>query len=55
MTQKEKRARISAIVEELKKVYPVPVCALEAGGDPWKLLVMGRLSAQCTDARVNIV
>ena len=41
--------------EELKKVYPVPVCALESGGDPWKLLVMGRLSAQCTDARVNIV
>ena len=43
------------IVEELKKVYPEPVCALESSGDPWKLLVMGRLSAQCTDARVNIV
>ena len=55
MTQKEKRARMGAIVEELKKVYPVPVCALESGGDPWKLLVRGRLSAQCTDARVNIV
>ena len=55
MTQKEKKIRIAAIVEELKKVYPVPVCALESGGDPWKLLVMGRLSAQCTDARVNIV
>ena len=55
MTQMEKRARMGAIVEELKKVYPVPVCALESGGDPWKLLVMGRLSAQCTDARVNIV
>lgn len=55
MTQKEKRARMGAIVEELKKVYPIPVCALESGGDPWKLLVMGRLSAQCTDARVNIV
>ena len=55
MTQKEKRARMGAIVEELKRVYPVPVCALESGGDPWKLLVMGRLSAQCTDARVNIV
>ena len=55
MTQKEKRARMGAIVEELKKVYPVPVCALESGGDPWKLLVMGRLSAQCTDARVNVV
>ena len=55
MTQKEKRARMGAIVTELKKIYPVPVCALESGGDPWKLLVMGRLSAQCTDARVNIV
>lgn len=46
---------MAAIVEALKAVYPVPVCALESGGDPWKLLVMGRLSAQCTDARVNIV
>ena len=46
---------MGAIVTELKKIYPVPVCALESGGDPWKLLVMGRLSAQCTDARVNIV
>ena len=55
MTQKEKKTRMAAIVEKLKKVYPMPVCALESGGDPWKLLVMGRLSAQCTDARVNIV
>ena len=46
---------MAAIVEALKAVYPVPVCALESGGDPWRLLVMGRLSAQCTDARVNIV
>lgn len=30
-------------------------CALEYQGDPWKLAVMARLSAQCTDARVNIV
>lgn len=35
--------------------YPVAECSLEYGGDPWRLLVMGRLSAQCTDARVNIV
>ena len=55
MTQKKKKERMAAIVEALKKVYPVPVCALESGGDPWRLLVMGRLSAQCTDARVNIV
>lgn len=43
------------IVERLKEVYPEAECALHHGGDPWKLLVMGRLSAQCTDARVNIV
>ena len=55
MTEKEKKARMAAIVAALKEVYPQATCALEAGGDPWKLLVMGRLSAQCTDARVNIV
>lgn len=55
MTQKEKKERMAAIVAALKEVYPEPVCALESGGDPWRLLVMGRLSAQCTDARVNIV
>ena len=55
MTQKEKKTRIAAIVEALKEVYPEAICALEHGGDPYKLLVMGRLSAQCTDARVNIV
>lgn len=55
MNQKGKKERMAAIVARLKTVYPVPVCALESGGDPWRLLVMGRLSAQCTDARVNIV
>ena len=40
----------------LKNIYPDAACALEWGGEEgWKLLVMGRLSAQCTDARVNIV
>ena len=55
MTEKQKRARMREIVAALKEIYPVATCALEAGGDPFKLLVMGRLSAQCTDARVNIV
>ncbi len=55
MTLKQKRERMREIVAALKQVYPESVCALEYGGDPWKLLVMGRLSAQCTDARVNIV
>ena len=55
MTKAEKRRRLSEITERLKEIYPVAECALNYGGDPWKLLVMGRLSAQCTDARVNIV
>ena len=44
-----------AIVEKLKELYPDATCALKYEGDPWRLLVMGRLSAQCTDARVNLV
>ena len=55
MKKSEKKERIAQIIIELKKIYPEAVCALEFGGEPWKLLVMGRLSAQCTDARVNIV
>ena len=55
MTKSEKRKRLALIIERLKEVYPNSECALHYGGDPWKLLVMGRLSAQCTDARVNIV
>lgn len=55
MTKKEKKERIAGIVAVLKAYYPEAQCALEAEGDPWRLLVMGRLSAQCTDARVNLV
>ncbi len=55
MTKREKKERLARTVEILKEKYPVAECALKYGGDPWKLLVMGRLSAQCTDARVNIV
>ncbi len=46
---------MAEIVACLEEVYPDATCALEWQGEPWKLLVMGRLSAQCTDARVNIV
>ena len=64
--QAAETARMAEIVERLKDIYPDVVCALEWGGqyggerdfllrESWKLLVMGRLSAQCTDARVNIV
>ena len=43
------------VTERMKEIYPDSECALEYEGDPWRLLVMARLSAQCTDARVNIV
>ena len=46
---------MAAIVDRLKGIYPEATCALEWDGIAWRLLVMGRLSAQCTDARVNIV
>ena len=55
MTKREKKERLELIVERFKEIYPEATCALEYDGDPWKLLIMGRLSAQCTDARVNIV
>ena len=54
-SKRAKKERFALIVAELEGIYPESVCALEYGGEPWKLLVMGRLSAQCTDARVNIV
>lgn len=55
MTQKQKKEKAAAVVAALKEIYPDAVCALHWGGDPWRLLVMGRLSAQCTDKRVNEV
>ncbi len=44
-----------AVAAVLAELYPDHACALEYGGEPWRLVVMARLSAQCTDARVNIV
>ena len=55
MNKTEKKKQITKIVEELKKLYPEALCSLNYEGEGWKLLVMGRLSAQCTDERVNIV
>ena len=55
LTQKQKKEKISAIVHALKEIYPSALCSLEYEGEGWKLLVMGRLSAQCTDERVNKV
>ena len=55
MTKSEKKKRLAQITQRLEEIYPDALCALEYEGDPWRLLVMGRLSAQCTDARVNVV
>lgn len=47
---------ISAIIEELKVLYPEPRCSLPFDPDkPHELLFAVRLAAQCTDARVNMV
>ncbi len=51
MTKKE-RALLS--IEALKKLFPEAKCSLIAN-KPYELLMATRLSAQCTDARVNIV
>ena len=48
------KADAREIVERLKKAYPLAECSLEYE-NAWQLLVSVRLSAQCTDARVNIV
>jgi endonuclease III len=42
------------VVEALKREYPQATCAL-VHADPYQLLVATILSAQCTDARVNMV
>ena len=52
MTKQELAAKTAAALEAL---YPDAVCSLEYEDEPWKLLILARLSAQCTDARVNIV
>jgi endonuclease III len=46
--------RVAAILDGLEKAYPKAVCAL-LHRNAWELLVATILSAQCTDARVNMV
>lgn len=46
--------RVAAILKALDEAYPNAVCALHHT-TPWELLVATILSAQCTDARVNMV
>lgn len=50
------KKKAAAVTDALKAQYPEALCSLEwQRGEEWQLLVMGRLSAQCTDAKVNIV
>src|SRR5436305_1379393 len=46
--------RVTAILDAREKTYPKAVCALNHR-NAWELLVATILSAQCTDARVNMV
>lgn len=47
-------ARVEGVVAALKEAYPDPVCALRYQKD-YELMIAVRLSAQCTDERVNKV
>ena len=49
-----KKQRALLCVEALEKEYTDALCSLEAS-NPLELLIATRLSAQCTDARVNLV
>lgn len=49
-----KKQRAILLIEALKKEYPEAICSLTAD-NPFELLIATRLSAQCTDARVNLV
>lgn len=48
------KKNISAIIEQLKVMYPGAECSLDYKKD-YELLISVRLAAQCTDARVNLV
>ena len=48
------KAAVKRIIEELKVLYPDALCSLTYEKD-YELLFAVRLSAQCTDARVNMV
>ena len=50
----QEKERIAHIISELEKLYPQELCSLQYR-IPHELLIAVRLSAQCTDARVNQV
>lgn len=47
------KAKLSDLQDRLRAAYPDARCALDHG-DPFQLVVATILSAQCTDARVNL-
>ncbi|MBQ6092861.1 MAG: endonuclease III [Clostridia bacterium] len=50
----KKKEQAAFCVAALKEAYPDALCSLDYS-DPLQLLIATRLSAQCTDARVNLV
>ena len=50
----EVSSKVTNILVALKELYPDALCALHFGKD-YELMIAVRLSAQCTDARVNLV
>ena len=48
------KEKVDSIIEILKARYPDALCALHYTKD-YELMIAVRLSAQCTDARVNLV
>ncbi len=49
-----KKQIAAEVVAALESIYPNAACSLEYT-HPYELMIAGRLSAQCTDARVNVV
>lgn len=54
MAKKKLREKANMVCDTLEKLYPQAVCSLVYSA-PYELLIATRLSAQCTDARVNVV
>ena len=50
----DKKERALAVIEALKEAYPDALCALHYKKD-YELMIAVRLSAQCTDERVNLI
>ncbi len=54
MAKEDLKQRVRQIIRLLKRAYPDAKCSL-SHSSPFELLIATILSAQCTDARVNIV